>query len=574
MSSRKSSVATPRNSADSKKDARCFGADKGERNEHRKKSAPREDRLSTKENVEERKISNGFTRTSDLGKKDSTTTLSETDETIDPLKSAFDKLKDHYDSLPLKTLFDTIASRGICPNEDVRLAPIREALQQIYRGRLLTDIVINFETFKKVSEPARGLLLKIIENNLTITDVGEWIKCFTLYYSAIKEITGKDLVICLTSADGQKIKWGQNRNVPTLDELVHVVLYLMATEAVGFTKLHENIGMEAEPSSEWTPGNPLVGAGALMVAARLVDSAMDENDPAQRHQRVKETIADMAGGADVRFDSKSFVGSERRAEYLKAVLSWMLVKEKERSLRRKIDTVVRFYLECSSLLVDAEALSVLGATLANGGVCSTTGRKVVCSENVANVLSMMTVSSGMAGVPLIASSTGAVLLVVPSLLSVAIYSEDLTASGLLISALGRHFALNPYERLFLNMKPTEAEPQRAESVLFDSSKNGDILTLASLLYSDVVISTTDFMSRNILHLAALSGHLTYIAFAVNLCPRLVLAKDSMGLTPADTARFFKYGDIAEFLENWETVLQSPAKISICSSRKSIQNDNM
>ena len=48
-----------------------------------------------------------------------------------------------------------------------------------------------------------------------------------------------------------------------------------------------------------------------------------------------------------------------------------------------------FNLQFCSMEVDTEGLAVMGATLANGGICPTTGEKVLSATSVRDTLSLM-----------------------------------------------------------------------------------------------------------------------------------------------------------------------------------------
>ena len=96
------------------------------------------------------------------------------------------------------------------------------------------------------------------------------------------------------------------------------------------------------------------------------------------------------------------------------------------------------YFQSCSMEINTETLAVMGATLANGGVCPTTGDKVLDSSNVRDVLSLM-YSCGMynysgefsfqVGLPAKSGVSGAIFLVVPNVMSVALWSPPLDSLG-------------------------------------------------------------------------------------------------------------------------------------------------
>ncbi len=90
------------------------------------------------------------------------------------------------------------------------------------------------------------------------------------------------------------------------------------------------------------------------------------------------------------------------------------------------------------MLVDAEALAVMGATLACGGVNPVTGERVVPVQVARDVVSVMATcgvydGSGRwmrsVGVPAKSSVSGSIVLAVPNVLGAAVFSPPLDEYG-------------------------------------------------------------------------------------------------------------------------------------------------
>jgi len=177
------------------------------------------------------------------------------------------------------------------------------------------------------------------------------------------------------------------------------------------------------------PLNPMINAGAI-AAASLVAGRSDED----RFHRILSTFSIYAGrqlGIDqVVYESERDTGHRNRA------IGHML--RNFDILGEHPDGPLDVYFRQCSIAVDCQALSVMGATLANGGVNPITGERAVKGDTVPDMLSVMT-TCGMSdyagswvywvGMPAKSGVGGGILAVLPGQLGIAVFSPPLDERG-------------------------------------------------------------------------------------------------------------------------------------------------
>jgi glutaminase len=177
------------------------------------------------------------------------------------------------------------------------------------------------------------------------------------------------------------------------------------------------------------PPNPMVNAGALLTAA-LVDG----DDPEARSERILRGLSAFAGR---RLDVDEDIA---RNEHLLGDRNHALahLMRAEDTLQVSADDAVEVYARACAVLVDAEALAVMGATLACGGINPVTGERVVSDVIARDVVSVMATcgvydGSGRwmrsVGIPAKSSVSGAIVLSVPHRLGAAVVSPPLDEQG-------------------------------------------------------------------------------------------------------------------------------------------------
>jgi glutaminase len=136
----------------------------------------------------------------------------------------------------------------------------------------------------------------------------------------------------------------------------------------------------------------------------------------ERQELVEDMWARMAGGTRPELDDAVYHSELETADRNYAL--GYLIRERgmlpeESDLLEALD----LYFRCCSLELDVRAMSVVAATLANGGVCPTDGRRAAAGEHVRACLSLMS-SCGMY-----------VMGVVPNVLGFAVWSPRLDSHG-------------------------------------------------------------------------------------------------------------------------------------------------
>ena len=189
-------------------------------------------------------------------------------------------------------------------------------------------------------------------------------------------------------------------------------------------------------------GNPLVNAGAI-AAVSLVDA----KDEAQRWELVHDNIEGFAG------EELPVLEEVYKSEY---ETSWSnraianLLFNYER-LYADPEESLRVYTRQCSIGVNTRDLAMMGATLANGGVNPSTGRRMLPAEHVPELLAIMATAgfydeSGEwmfnAGLPAKTGVGGGVVAVVPEKFAIAAFSPRLNEAGNSIRSMRaiRHIA--------------------------------------------------------------------------------------------------------------------------------------
>ena len=109
---------------------------------------------------------------------------------------------------------------------------------------------------------------------------------------------------------------------------------------------------------------------------------------AEKFDDVTDYIKRLAGGETVGFNNSVFL-AEREVADRNYALAYYMKENKCFPKGSNIKDCLDFWYQCCSMEVNCESLAVIGATLANGGVCPITLERVIKPDPVRDVLSLL-----------------------------------------------------------------------------------------------------------------------------------------------------------------------------------------
>ena len=244
--------------------------------------------------------------------------------------------------------------------------------------------------------------------------------------------------ITVTTTEGHSYEVGDSRERFTIQSMSKPFTYGLALADRGFDAVDAKVGVE--PSGEafnsislapesGRPLNPMINAGAITSTSLVAgDSA------AERERRVVDFYGRFAGRA-LEVDADVYE-AERDTGHRNRAIGHML--RAFGVLEEGPDDALDLYFRQCSVSVDCRDLSLMAATLANGGVNPLTGERVLARDLVDRVLSVMT-TCGMydsagewvvdVGMPAKSGVGGGVLAVLPGQLGIAVFSPPLDRHG-------------------------------------------------------------------------------------------------------------------------------------------------
>ena len=283
---------------------------------------------------------------------------------------------------------------------------------------------------------------KRIFESLRACDEGE----VASYIPQLAEAPPDQFGLSVLSVDGRRLELGDVGERVCVQSCCKPLLYGLALAERGEEEVGRHVGKEPSGSKfndfrfddDGKPFNPLINAGAIMSTAMI----RPEAPPDRRFQHIMQAWSTMAGRGEVSFDNATYLG-ERRTAFRNVALSHLMMENGVFPEGTSIEETLQLYLQACSVSVKPMGMARYAAMLANGGTVPG-GPTIFPPSIVRDVLCVM-YSSGMydysgrwsseIGLPAKSGVSGMVMVVVPKLFGLCLFSPRLDPMGNSVRAI-------------------------------------------------------------------------------------------------------------------------------------------
>lgn len=479
-----------------------------------------------------------------------------------------------------RDFFRNISHMGICL-EDPRLKESIKALRSYGE----TD-AISYTEFCQIIRPNISFIEQILQANLIIPEFSETCRLIEHIFESTKTISDGEVPtyipqlarvapdqygVSLCTIDGQRFSLGDYHTDFCVQSCCKTINYCLALEEHGAERVHKYVG--CEPSGrgfneltlnhEKKPHNPLINSGAIMCCS-LIKPQMNIAD---RFDYVMEQWKALCGSSKIGFSNSVYL-SERATADRNFALGYFMRENKAFPENTDLIATLEFYFQCCSIELNAEQMSIIAATLANGGVCPITGNRIFHPKTVQHCLSLMS-SCGMydasgefaftVGLPAKSGVSGVLMIVVPNVMGICTWAPRVDRQGNSVRGIAfckklvETFNFHNYdsltglsEKIDPRRSRLDVEADRVIAMIWAASK-GDLTAIQRLVARGVNIDGADYDGRTPLHLAACEGHTHIVKYLINYGVNRNL-KDRWGNTALDDACKNNHPEIVELLE--------------------------
>lgn len=479
---------------------------------------------------------------------------------------------------------EALEKRGLRAS-DPRLAHFFAALQSVER--------IEPEHFRAALQDAGILIQRAMAGRLVIPDFkGFRDEIYQIYQQTrtidsgavadyipqLARVPATKYGVSVCTVDGQVFSIGDANELFSIQSTCKPINYCLALEEQGEEEVHRHVGREPSGHSfneitldpQRRPHNPLINAGAIMCASMI----KPQLSAAERFDYVQNTFRRLAGDLPVGFDNAVYLSEKATADRNFALGYFM---RENGSFPEGADLLASldFYFQCCSLQMTTASMAALGATLARAGACPLSGETILRADTVKHCLSLMS-SCGMydfsgefafsIGLPAKSGVSGALLIVVPNVMGLCVWSPPLDSMGNSVRGvefcrrLVQKYNLHNYDSLIAGAS-TKQDPRAQKyqtelegvMTLCWASARGDLIAIQELLAAGVDVNAADYDGRTAIHLAASEGHARVVRFLVEHGARPEVA-DRWGGTPLADAQREGHREVVTYLEGLATAV--------------------
>ena len=444
---------------------------------------------------------------------------------------------------------------------------------------------LDLDTFSRCIQPNISLFNRVVKGELVIPDFhlfGHEVELLFQdcladtsganadYIPELRDANPDKFGLSIFSIDGQQYHLGDCDDRFSAQSTTKTINYCLAIEQNGLDVVHRHVGREPSGRvfNELTlneaglPHNPMINAGAMMISS-LLNRGLPVDE---RFERIRRVWQELASGTEIGFDD-DVCRSESGTAHRNWALAHYMMENRAFPEATDLGETLDLYFRTCSLSVSCRQMAMVAGSLAAGGVNPITNRRLFSPTTVQACLSLMS-SCGMydysgewafrVGLPAKSGVSGAVIIVVPNVMGICIWSPRLDACGNSVrgirfaKGLVDRFSLHAFDSIDLRsnkinplVSRIQAESQE-KATMIEAASNGELMAVQHLLSIGADPSAGDYDRRTPLHLASAEGHRDTVAFllAKGADPSV---QDRWGSSPLDDARIAGHREIADLL---------------------------
>jgi len=368
------------------------------------------------------------------------------------------------------------------------------------------------------------------------------------YIPELSKVNPDFFSISICTTKGEIYNIGDYQEYFCLQSCSKPLSYMIAHNLLGKEQIHKHVGYE--PSGQafnafilnknGIPHNPMINAGAIMVCSQIEK----KKEPSKRFNTIKSFYSKMGGNKHIGFDNSIFLSEKHHADRNMSLAYYMRENNafgEDISPNEIQESLDLYYQQCSTTIT-SETGAVIAATISNGGICPTTNEEVITKQSVMDCITLM-YNCGMydytgqfsfeVGLPAKSGVSGCILLVVPNLMGICIWSPPLDSQG--NSVRGIDFCQKLNEKLDLHIFHNIIK----NKIDFNDSLTNHFIKMCSEgnlndikhIIQKININCCDYDKRTPLHLAASEGHYNVVKYLID--NNATINKDRWGNTPLD-----------------------------------------